>query len=289
MKDHLKVTWTHIRRSPYQTMAAVGIMILTFFVTSVFVLLAAGSGAILSYFETRPQVTAFFKDEVTVEEIEDLRVRLKATDKVSETKYVSKEEALTIYREQNKDDPLLLEMVTASILPASLEVSTLNLSFLGEVAGILREETSVDEVIFQEEVVEALRSWTNSLRKVGISLVGFLTMISFLIILVIIGMKVALRRKEIEIFQLIGASAWYIRLPFIFEGIFYGVLGAILSWGITYLLLLYSTPFLIQFLAGIPILPIPVVFMLFLLGGEIILGALIGTIGSLVAVSRYLR
>lgn len=289
MKKHLQTTWTHIRRSPYQAAAAVGIMMLTFFVASVFVLIAAGSQAILHYFETRPQATAFFEDKVEMTQVENLQAKLAATGKVKNMKYVSKEEALAIYREQNKDDPLLLEMVTANILPASLEVSAVDISYLGEVAEILRQEPGVEEVIFQEEVVEALKTWTSNIRRIGVVLVGFLGMVSFLIVLVIIGMKVAIRREEIEILQLIGAGSWYIRAPFIFEGIFYGVLGAILAWGTTYLLLLYATPLLVSFLAGIPLLPVPIIFMFGLLGAEILLGVLIGTLGSLIAVRRYLR
>jgi cell division transport system permease protein len=289
MKKHLRTTWNHIRRSPYQAAAAVAIMMLTFFIASVFILIAAGSQGILHYFETRPQVTAFFKDEVTMEEVNNLEAKLATTGKVKSTRYVSKEEALAIYREQNKDDPLLLEMVTANILPASLEVSALDISYLGEVAEILRQEPGVEEVIFQEEVVEALKEWTSNLRKVGAGLVGFLGLVSFLIILVIIGMRVAARREEIEIMQLIGASSWYIRAPFIFEGIFYGVIGAIFAWGTAYLLLLYATPFLVDFLAGIPLLPAPILFMLAVLGGEVLIGALIGVLGSYLAVRRYLH
>jgi len=288
MKEHLKTAWTHLRRSPYQALAAIGIMILNFFVFSVFVLMAAGSSQILRYFETRPQVTAFFKDEVTLSQVESLRTRLQETNQVAEMKYVSKEEALNIYREQNKNDPLLLEMVTANILPASLEVSAKDLSYLGNIADILKQETGVEEVIFQEEVVQSLKSWTGNLRKIGMGLISFLGLVSFLIIIVIIGMRVAIRRQEIEILQLIGASSWYLRAPFVLEGIFYGVTGAILAWGVTFLLLLYATPFLIEFLSGIPLLPVPPVFMLALVGIEIFLGALIGALGSLLAVRRYL-
>ncbi len=289
IKQHLKTTWTHIRRAPYQALAATLIMVLTFFVATIFVLTAAGSQAILNWFETRPQVTAFFEDKVTMEQVDILKAKLAQTGKIKEAKYVSKEEALAIYREQNKNDPLLLEMVTANILPASLEVSTTNISYLGEIAQILRQESGVEEVIFQEDVVRSLNNWTNVLRKIGIGLIATLGGVSLLIILVIIGMKVALRREEIEILQLIGGTDWYIRAPFIFEGIFYGVVGAILAWGISYLLLLYSTPFLVGFLAGIPILPVPFLFMLALLGAEILVGALIGTLGSLIAVRRYLK
>lgn len=132
-----KTTWKHIRRSPYQALAAVGIMTLTLFVSGIFFLTAATSSAILSYFEAKPQITAFFTDEKLAEEIASLEERLKNTGQVLDLKYVSKEEALAIYREQNKDDPLLLEMVTANILPASLEVSAKDAKYLADLAKIL--------------------------------------------------------------------------------------------------------------------------------------------------------
>lgn len=289
MKDHLRTAWTHIRRSPYQALAAIGIMTLTFFLTSVTVFVAAGSQTLLHYFETRPQVTAFFKDEVKMEQVDNLKEKLNQTGKVKQIKYVSKEEALAIYREQNKADPLLLEMVTANILPASLEVSTLDIAYLGEIAQILRQETGIEEVIFQEDVVKALKNWTDTLRKIGAVLIGFLGLVSFLIVLIIIGMKVALRKDEIEILQLTGATNWYIRAPFIFEGVFYGAMGAVLGWGLAFLLLMYSTPFLVEFLSGIPLLPVPLLFMAGVLGAEILVGILIGVLGSLLAVKRYLK
>jgi len=289
MKQLLKTTWTHIRRTPYQSLAAVLIMTLTFFVITAFTLLAAGSQAILSYFETRPQVTAFFEDQVTPGQIDLLKAKLAETGKTKEIKYVSKEEALAIYREQNKDDPLLLEMVTANILPASLEVSTTNITYLGEIAEILRQEPGVEEVIFQQDVVEALHKWTTNIRRIGAVLAIVFSSAALLTILVIIGMKVALRKEEVEIMGLIGASRGFIRAPFIFEGIFYGVVGAFIAWGICYLFLLYATPFLVGFLVGIPVLPVPILFMLAVLGGEILLGIFIGILGSFIAVRRYLE
>jgi cell division transport system permease protein len=289
MKPLLRITWTHIRRSPYQSLAAVTIMTLTFFIISIFTLLGAGSQVVLNYFETRPQVTAFFKDEITGSQVDSLKAKLMETGKVKEMKYVSKEEALAIYREQNKNDPLLLEMVTANILPASLEVSTTNIAYLGEVAEILRQEPNVEEVIFQEDIVKALHSWTTNIRLIGLGLALAFSFAALITILVIISMKVALRREEVEIMGLIGASRGFIRAPFLFEGLFYGAVGVIIAWLVSFLLLLYATPFLVKFLAGIPILPAPPLFLLGLLAGELLLGAAIGTLGSFLAVRRYLK
>ena len=138
--------------------------------------------------------------------------KLKATGKVKEIKYVSKEEALRIYQEANKDNPLLLEMVTADILPASLEISAVNIAYLEELASILEQEEIVSvsesgkkEIDFAKDIATSLRQWTQTIRRVGIGLGAFLLAECFLLILVITSMKIALRREEVEIVRLLGA------------------------------------------------------------------------------------
>lgn len=289
MKKLIKTTWQHIRRSPYQSLTAIAIMSLTLFVALAFFLTALGSQAILNYFESKPQITVFFTDEKKPADIKVLEEKLKATGEVSQTKYISKEEALAIYQEQNKKDPLLLEMVTASILPASLDVSAKDPQSLSGLVKFLQAEPNVEEVVYQKEIVDLLISWTQTIRKTGVLLVGFLTFLSLMILLTIIGMKIAIRKGEIEILRLIGASKWYIRLPFLFEGFFYGTVAAVIGWLICVSLLLYLTPSLKSFLSGVPLFPVPSIFLLELLLGSILVGLGVGIVGSLLAVWRYLK
>lgn len=286
---HLRTTFQHIRRSPYQALSAIGIMTLTFFVASLFFLVAVASQTILTYFEKKPQITIFFADEKSQESIEALKTKLLATGKVEELKFISKEDALKIYQEQNKDDPLLLEMVSAEILPASLEISAVDAKYLDELADVFKNEPLVEDVIYQKDVVDALIAWTSGIRLAGVILVSFLVLVSFLTILTVIGMKIALKKEEIEILKLVGAGRWFIRTPFLLEGIFYGLVGAFLAWGAVYLLLLYLTPFLSSFLAGIPILPVSWSFMLYLLLAQLIVASGLGGFGSFFALFRYLR
>lgn len=281
-------TWQHIRRSPYQALAAVMIMTLTLFVTSLFLLVAFTSQRILDYFEAKPQITVFFKEETTSKQIDQLKEKLNATGRVASQKYVSKEEALEIYREQNKGDPLLLELVTANILPASLEVSATDARYLSELNNILKDDSIVEEVIYQKDIIDTLISWTGAIRKAGMILVVFLSVISLFIILMVIGIKIASRKTEIEIMKLVGASNWYIGRPFILEGAFYGFVGAILAWGLSFLLIFYATPFLSVFLKGLEILPLHPIFMLQVFGGVAVSGLLMGSLGSSLAVWRYL-
>ena len=207
----------------------------------------------------------------------------------SSIKFVSKKEALEIYRQQNKDDPLLLDLVTADILPASLEISAVRIEDLSGISDLLKSSPIVEEVIFQKDIVSTLVSWTNAARRIGIALIVVLSLVSIFIMITIIGIKISHRKEDIEIMKLIGASDWYIRWPFIFEGIFYGIIGALIGWGIASLSLWYSAPFLSSFLKGIPLFPVSIVFLLVVLGGELIFAIILGFLSSFLAVLRYLK
>lgn len=286
---HIEYTKRNIRRSPFQTMAASMVMFLTFLSLTVFLVLATGSQLTLRFYESKPQVIAFFKDGTTTQDVSAIQNALSSEARVTKTKYVSKEEALQIYKERNKNDPALLELVTANILPASLEISTQSPEDLKPIAEILKREPVVEEVIVPEDVVTTLTQATKIIRIIGGSVVLFMISFATLIILMVVGFKIRLRRDEIAIMRLIGASSSFIRAPFLMEGIFYGLIGAFVSWVIAYLLLWYFTPFLQNYLGEVKLLPANPLFMLALLGTELVIAVIVGGLGSLGAVRRYLH
>jgi len=285
----LTTTLRHIRRSPYQSVAAVVMTVITFFIVTVFALTALGAHVLLTYFESRPQVTAFFKDAATDNTATKLKESIEAVVAVESSQYVSKNQALEIYQDQNKDNPLLLEMVTADILPSSLEISTKNVDDLEKVAELMQKDQEVEEVVFQKDVIDTLRTWVNGIRIAGLSLSFVLLTTSLITIVIILGLKFTARKKEIETLSLLGASTWYIRAPFVYEGVLYGLLGAFLGWGTTYVVLLYLTPNLVEFLKDIPLFPVPPLAMLVVLAGELVLGTILGIMASLIATRRYGR
>jgi cell division transport system permease protein len=281
--------WRNIRRSPYQALSAILIMSLTFLVISFFVFLLVGSSKIITFFESKPQVTAFFNNEASQEEINSLQNQLSQRSEIASIKFVSKEQALEIYKEQNKDDPLLLDLVTAEVLPASFEISAVNIEDLAGISETLKQSPIVSEVIFQRDVISALTSWTNALRQIGFALIIILSTVSVFIMVTIIGIKISHKKEDIEIMKLIGASSWYIRWPFIIEGVTYGVVGALIGWTISVGVLLYSTPFLSSFLKGIPVLPVTFFSLFELLVFELLLASMLGIFASYIAVLRYLK
>lgn len=286
---HVKTSWKHIRRSPYQALAAIFIMMLTFLTISVFAFIVFGSTAIINYFESKPQVTAFFKDEAKQENIDELVASLKQTGKVSNVKFISKKDALEIYKKQNKDDPLVLDLVTEDILPASLEISTYRIDDLSAISDTLKNSQFVSEVVYQKDVISTLTTWTTAVRMTGVTLITILTLVSVFIIMTIIGFKVSQKKEEIEIMRLLSATNWYIRWPFIIEGILYGVFGTFFGWIIASAGLLYASPYLESFLKGIPILPVSPLFLMEILAGELLIAVLLGMLASSLAVLRYLK
>ncbi len=276
----------NIRRSPYQALAAVALVIVTFVVGYALVLFMLGSDKVLRYFETRPQVTAFFEQDITVETLETYAEMLRGEEYVSAVRVISQEEALEIYQEQTDNDPVLLELVTADILPPSIEVSTVALEDLAKVAVRLEEMDGIDEVVYQEDVVDSLRYWSQLLRQIGLGVTAVFAMTAVLIIVVITSIRIASRKGEIRIMRLMGASKWYVMQPFLLEGIVYGTLGSVFAWGIVYIGLLYATPTIQQFFGEVNLVPVNPLAMLILLGGGVVVGATIGMVASFFSTRR---
>jgi cell division transport system permease protein len=212
-----------------------------------------------------------------------------ATGKVASVKFVSKQDAVKLYNEQNKDDPLLREFVSESILPESIEVSTYQIEDLKPVSETLKASPSVETVIYLEDVVSTLTSLTNGVRMVGFILIVVLVLVSIFIMMTVIGFKVSQKRDEIEIMKLLSATNWYILKPFILEGVLYGIGGTILGWIIASGALLYASPAIQSFQKGIPLVPVNPVFLVELLLVELAIAIILGMLASSLAVLRYLK
>lgn len=285
----LNTTWKHIRRSPYQAIAAIFIMMQTFFVISVFTFLFFGSYVTIRYYETRPQLSVFFTEEAKEEDIKALESNLKATGKVSNIEFVDKEEAYNRYKKLT-NDPIELELVDASILPRSFDIMTYNLEDQIELAKQLKPNSLVSSVAFPRDAIEGFIKFSNVLRRLGAIASIVLAVDSIFLIMMIISMKISSKKEEIEILKLLSATNWYIRWPFIYEGIIYGVIGAVFGWLTASAGLLYAQPFLSsQLPPDLPLFPVSLLFLLWVLGAEICAAILLGAFSSVLAAVRYLK
>lgn len=303
MNIHIKSAWQHIRRSPFQALAAIVVLMVTFFVVTVVSILVYASSVTLRYFETRPQVIAFLKEEATVEQITALQNKLEDDSRIVSVRYISKQDALDIYKGATSDNPLLSELVSPSIFPASLEFSLADLAHADQVIAEIESDNIVDQVGFTatvgfgkesiQSVVERLKKVTLYVRVGGGAFAFLLVGTSFLVLLIIVSLRITTRREEVEILNLIGATPAFIRSPIVIEAVLYVSLGVLLGWVASLVLLLYATPSVISYFGDIPVLPKNTLALFSIFGiillCELVLGLILAVLGSMVAVSRARR
>jgi len=292
----------NIRRSPYQALAAVSMTGLTVFVVSLFALVSLASQLILTSFETKPQVIAYLADEHKPEEVNQLIGDLTTTGLVKQATYVSKDEALKIYKESVGNDPLLLGtvtdlgIITADVLPASVEITAKSPDNFPTLVSILERSKIVSstpngqkEIDFPQDVISELTAWTRAIRTAGLILASILSFNSVITIMIIISMKIANRRYEIGTMKLLGAKGAFIIKPYLIESILYGAVGGVIGWLASYIALLYSTPFLATRLVGIIPLPVDPLIMLALLAVLVVSFSSLGLFSGLLAAVRFLK
>lgn len=285
-----KVAWHHIRRSPIQSFTAFFIMTICSLLISSYFIISRGLSSVLGYFETKPEITIFLKDGLDRNAVESLQKELSDFPNIREIKYISKEKALSIYKEQNSQNPMLTEMVTASILPASFEVSVTNPATLEQIAHNFSAKTKeVDEIIYQKDVINTLLQWTKLVRQTGLLAMGLIIAISFLIILVIIGMKVTNRKDEIRISRLLGASKFYVKKPFLLEGSFYGFVGSTIGFIISFSVFTYFSNQINSFFNPVVFIDRNIEFYTYLFFGQLTFSVIVGYLASWFSVRRFIK
>ena len=298
----MKTVFKNIRRSPYQALAAIIVTSLTLFVIAIFAVVSFASESILNDFETKPQIIAYLKDDHTQEQVNHLTNILSSEPVIKTVAYISKDQALEIYKQSVNNDPLLLGtvtdlgLVTADILPASIEISVESPDDFDQAVSLLNKSTIISvtpqgekEIDFPRDIIEELTRWTRAIRIAGIILISTLSLTSILTIMIIISLKVSSRRPEISTLKLIGARNKFILKPYLLEGLIYGVISAFNSWILTYIAVLYSTPFLAPRLSGIIAFPVPFLTMAILFVALLVFSTVLVSISSFWAVARFLK
>ena len=240
-----------IRRAPYQSFAAFLMLFMSLLMATALLFSIGSLYGLLGYVETRPQVTVYFQSNASESEIGKIRQELIDSGKTLSVKYVSQTDAFKTYKELNKDNPLLLEMVTADILPASLEINAKKPVYLPQIAEFLQKKAGVNEVVFQKIIIDRLVQLTALIKTISLTFFIFLTITTMIILFTITHFKVALRKDEIELLRLLGASNNFIRWPFFQESLIFAFFSATSAFLFFIGLFFYFSPFINGYLRGI--------------------------------------
>lgn len=296
---YLKTALSNIRRSPFQALVIVFALTVTFFVATIISLLIYSSAQVLKYFETRPQIIAFLKTDAKTDAITALENKLKNDSRIKDVKFVTKEDALALYKRATSDNPLLGQLVSPSIFPSSLEFSVKDLTNASKLIQETQKESVVDSVSFTaslgnetniNDVLSRLTKVTFYIRVGGLVLASILGGTSLLVLMAMLSMKVSSKRSDFDTMKLMGATGAFIKTPIIIEALMYVFLGVFIGWTLATTLILYIYPLITSYFASIPILPADnlsfIILNLSILGGQLLVGFIIATIGAYVAVTK---
>lgn len=293
MTNFINQILQNIKKERLLSLSNILVMTFTFVVLGIFINVIVLTQTGLRYLEDQAQLTVFFKDDFSVENILKIYEQYKTDSRVKIIKYVSKEDAYLIFTALNKNEPELLESISSSILPASIELQANKIGDLNVLYDEFSKIDGVEDVKFFEDVINTFKFWSAIIYIVCFVLVVVFVVISYTIIISTIRSIIYSRGKELEIMKLVGATNDYVKKPFIYQSMFFGISSALIA-GLFFVIIdivvviakLLPTGLSVGFI-GIYINPI--VFSIILLFILVASGGLLGYFGSNVALKKYLK
>lgn len=282
MSYSLREAFTAFRRAPLLAGLSAAMIALSLFVIGLFAVVAFNIRRVIQDVESRVEVVAYLRDDAPASRIAALRAELAALPEVSGVRFVSREEALQIARTELKEFESVFATLDSNPLPASLEVqlhpNQESAESVRQIATLARRDAIVEDVQYGSDWLDKIFL----LRRVAAAAtlvlgIGFAA-VATLIIGAAIRLAIFARRDEILIMQHVGATGWFIRKPFLLEGLFTGLIGAIAAALATY----GAYRVLSQYVVALDWIP-----GLWIITG-ILFGALLGLVSSSVAVRRHL-
>ncbi|MDD3480829.1 MAG: permease-like cell division protein FtsX [Patescibacteria group bacterium] len=302
----LKNGFVNFIRNGVLSFASTTIMVLTLLSLSVFYITSMTVNLGIDYIQEKIDISAFFDYEADEALVLELQSELANLPEVSSVKYVSQDEALERFKEQKKDQKELIESIESleeNPLQASIEVKMDDPDQIENVSNTLEKE-EYDTIIAKKEngdkkisykenkaVVDKLLHYTRIIRNIGIVAITAFGVISFIIIYNTVRIAIFSQKNDIEIMKLVGATNWYIRGPFIFEGMLYGIIATAITMIGLAAMLYYSAPSLNSAFSDIGVNVTSLLYenaWLFF-GAQLLLGISIGVFSSWLALRKYLK
>ncbi len=284
------------------SVAATAVMVVTLTIVLFSIIANATFNNTINEINSKIDISVYLKDTVTEQQRDDLINQLKGLPNVASVEYVTKEQALEKYREQNKDNLNLLLAIsqTDNPLPATVQIKPRDPIRINDIKTVLEDPKNLalqsDETSYsgdRKEAIDKITHATAFFRKAVFVGVVIFAIISMLIIFNTIRMAIFNRRSELRIMRLLGAKPWYIRGPFIIETMIYGIVAAVASIAIcNFLFAVQSQAF---DASSLGLLDITYAndyfaehFWMFLLM-QLVAGMTIGAVSALIATKKYLK
>lgn len=289
-------------RNAWLTIAATAVMTVTLLIIAMTVASQSILQDSVNAISQKVDMSIYLKTETTQAQAEKVMTELRKLSNVREVSYISAATAREENARQNREDTSVLDAIgeATNRLPATIRVSLHNINDTTQLDDFVKNDATIKPLLHPDrppsfagprrDAIQGIARWTVLAQRIGLVASVVFVVMSSLIIFNTIRMAIFSRKEEIQMMKLIGADKQFIRGPFVVEAIVYGFIAALLASGITYLLLVTLRDKLAS--SGVDVqttLDTATLYGGVVLLAMIALGALIGTISSLLATRRYLK
>ncbi|MDI3528732.1 MAG: cell division transport system permease protein [Thermoanaerobacter sp.] len=289
LKYFLKEGFNNLARNRLMTIASITSVMAAMLILGLFLVIILNVNSLTYQVESQLELKAFLKDNISKEQVTQIGNDIKSIEGVTSVVFESKEEALRKFKQQLGDKSYLAEgLENDNPLPQSYIIKVKDANLMKDISTKIKQINGVEKVSYGQDVVDKLLGIIKIIRIVGLSIILILFIISIVIISNTIKLGVFARRREINIMKYIGATDWFIRWPFLIEGVILGLIGALLSVIILVLAYGYVLDVMNNKLIMFQLLPLEKIVGGILLYFSMI-GAIIGALGSGLSIKRFLN
>ena len=283
----LKETGTNLKRNVFITVAAVMVVTVSLYLVGVVLIASFAVDRTLTLQTRKVEVAVFLNKDVTPSERDSIQRDLLAMPEVGSVDYETKQEAYEAFKVLFRDQPDIVENTTVDALPESFRVKLKDPNEFEVVRDRLEGRPGISQIRDERKFLRRFLAVVRDIRTIGFLVVGLLILSAGVLIATTIRMAIFARRREVAIMKLVGATNWFIRIPFMLEGVIQGVVGT--AGAVS--LLLITKPVFTRLARSFQFLNLNVSIVEVLEHSAILLlfGVVIGALGSLLGLRRFLE
>ena len=291
----IKSGFLGFKRNGWLSAATVLIMTLVLFVLGNLIFIGALGGTVLESFESKIDISMYFVPDADEQAILDVKKDVEANPQIARVEYISKEQALKGFQDRHQDNELInsaLAELDDNPLVASLNIAARDPSQFAAISQFLVAQNYpiVEKINYFENrsAIDRLSALMRTVRIAGVLVAIFFAIIAVLVAFNTVRMTIYTMREEIAIMRLVGATAWFVRGPFLFSGILYGLAAAVVTLLVFFPVLWFVAPYIVAYVPSFN----PFHYFLGHLASIFLLlvavGISVGALSSVIAIRRYL-
>ena len=278
-----------LRRNNWMSFASIGTVAVSLFVLGVFLLLVLNMNRMASALESQVQISVYLEDGLSADDRKDIASDIEALQGIESIRYISKDEAKARLEDRLGDQKYLLDALgDKNPLPDSFEVVVKSPDLVETAAKAIDRMDGVQEAKYGQDVIEHLFAITRLIRIFGLVLMVLLAGATLFIISNTIRLTVFARRKEIAIMKYVGATDWFIRWPFLLEGMVLGFVGGVIAAVALRSFYAAMAAKITDTLTFFPLMP-QYPSMNYITVALLLTGMAIGALGSALSLKRFLK